>query len=569
MDKITASQLAEFCKSNELEKLEGWKQFEHFSAYVTLRRHHARTFNTDDIVIGEGGDTGIDSIAIIVNGALVTEPDMVPELLERNGYLEAHLIFVQAEQSEHFSSDKIGKFGFAVQDFFREEPTLVRNQKVTERALVWKTILEHGNALRTKPACRMYYVTTGSWQDDQNLSAHRDGQKAALEGTQLFSSVEFLCYGGAELHRLYNQTKMAVERNFVFKEKTEIPGVTGVKQSYLGYIPASEFVKVISDDSGDDILGSIFDENVRDWQDYNDVNKQIRKTIESGRGARFVLMNNGVTIITRELTNLGSNFTIKDFQIVNGCQTSHVVFDQRNSDIHDVSIPVRLIHTEDDDVKRDIIQATNTQTQLKPEQIYAMTDFSKDLEMFFPTPPDNAHKLYYERRDCQYDQFPEIEKTRIVSPQTLIRAFGAMFLDEPTRVTRDYKAIRDLVGYRIFKEGDRLEPYYAAAFGYYRLEFLLRNRHLDPEFKAARYHILMAFRHLINAEKLPRMNSGDMKERADEITSVLWDAEGAHARLTEAAKMVREVVGEPFDRDHIRTEPTKEQLLGRFAKSNG
>jgi hypothetical protein len=564
MDQITKSQLTEFATAHNVDDVAEDKQFEHFVSFITLRRHHTRTFDTDDIVIGGGGDTTIDSIAILVNGALVTDIDTIAELADRNGYLEPNLIFTQADRGEHFESAKMGEFGNGVEDFFKPVPALPRNQRVNDAAKIWKAIMDRANLIQKKPMCRLYYVTTGTWNDDAQLVARRNGIKAALEATQLFQEVEFLCYGANEIHRLYNQTKSAVTREFTFREKSEIPSPAGVIQAYLGYIPASEFLKIIRDDSGDDILGNIFDENVRDWQDYNSVNKEIKSTLASPTRGRFVLMNNGVTIITRELGTLGSNFTLKDFQIVNGCQTSHVVFDQRGEDLADVYVPLRLIHTTDDEVKKDIIQATNRQTELKPEQLYAMTDFANNLEMYFKSHEDDARKLYYERRDCQYDRFPEIEKTRIVAPQSLIRAFGAMFLDEPTKVTRNYKAIRELVGDKIFKEGDRLEPYYTAAFAAYRLEFLFRNRKLDSEYKAARYHVLTAFRYLVNADSMPHMNAHRMADRCKELLDILWDIEAASEKLTEAATIVREVVGKEFDRDNIRTEPVRDKLLAKF-----
>lgn len=292
----------------------------------------------------------------------------------------------------------------------------------------------------------------------------------------------------------------------------------------------------------------------------------MKQTLESANRERFVLMNNGVTVIARSITQLGSEFQIKDFQIVNGCQTSHVMFDQKQNDLDSVCIPLRLIVTEDDDVKESIIKATNRQTELKPEQLYALTDFARALELFFKA-YDMPYQLYYERRDCQYDRFPDIEKTRIVTPTALIKAFGAMFLDEPTRVTRNYKSIRDLVGEQIFKEGHRLESYYAAAWASYRLEFLFRTQRLDSSFKAARYHILTALRYLINSQQRPQLGSIDMKKRADEIIDILWDQTTAEDYLNRAALTVKQVVeesGEDFDRDHIRTEPTKAALLKHF-----
>lgn len=244
-----------------------------------------------------------------MNGALITDVDSVHELVERNGYIEASFIFVQAERRSSFDGAKIGSFGFGTEDFFRDIPTLVRGAKIAEAAAIVKAIYDKGTLFRSKPSCRLYYVTTGTWTDDQNLCARRDGCIAALEASHLFGSVEFWCLGADQLHRLYNQTKTAVTREFSFKDRAEIPAIAGVEQAYLGFISATEFINIVSDDSGDDIAGGIFDENVRDWQDYNDVNSEIQATLQSSGRGRFVLMNNGVTIITRTLRQLGSRFT--------------------------------------------------------------------------------------------------------------------------------------------------------------------------------------------------------------------------------------------------------------------
>ena len=48
---------------------------------------------------GNGNDTGIDGAAILVNGALVTDADIVEELAQASGFLDVDFVFVQAERS--------------------------------------------------------------------------------------------------------------------------------------------------------------------------------------------------------------------------------------------------------------------------------------------------------------------------------------------------------------------------------------------------------------------------------------------------------------------------------------
>ena len=154
-------------------------------------------------------------------------------------------------------------------------------------------------------------------------------------------------------------------------------------QAFLGFLSAREFTELIEDDNGDIIRGLFYD-NVRDWQDYNEVNTEIRTTLESPSDKDlFVLMNNGITIIARTIQPTGNRFYISDYQIVNGCQTSHVLFDHKNTLDSKVLVPVRLIGTQDENIIHSIIRATNRQTEVKEEQFFALEEFPKKLEAYF------------------------------------------------------------------------------------------------------------------------------------------------------------------------------------------
>jgi hypothetical protein len=71
MDKITESLLNEFSQEHGLTALGESKRFEHFASYSVIKREHTETFDTGDLVVGDGGaaknggDTGIDGAAIL------------------------------------------------------------------------------------------------------------------------------------------------------------------------------------------------------------------------------------------------------------------------------------------------------------------------------------------------------------------------------------------------------------------------------------------------------------------------------------------------------------------------
>jgi hypothetical protein len=173
--------------------------------------------------------------------------------------------------------------------------------------------------------------------------------------------------------------------------------------------------------------------------------------------------------------------------------------------------------------------------------------------------PDNQ-KLFYDRRSRQYDRLV-IEKTRIVNHTNMVRAFAAMFLDEPHRTTRNYASLAAKIGKDIFVEGHRMEPYYAAASALYKLEYLFRAKRLEPKYKPARFHILLAARILADPQRLPRMNSHEMERYCQPLIATLWDPTEADKLITKAATVVEDAAAGNWDRDNIRTEPFTQKVI--------
>lgn len=364
MDRITKSLVDDFIINQGITSISESTDFEKFSNYSILSSEYQKSFDIDFVTVGEGNDTGLDGIAIIVNGVLIEDSDEIDDLLEKNGYLEVEYVFIQSKTSSSFDSGEIGKFLYGVKDFFAEVPTLVRNQDIQDYAELSDHLMTKAPNFRNNPSIKLYYVTTGIWTNDQNLSAVFNNGKQELEQLNLFETVSPFPFGTAEIVRTYRKSKEAVSTTFEFSSRITLPSIEGVTQAYIGMIPYSEFKKIIVDEN--DRIQNVFEDNVRDFQgDTNDVNKGIVKTINSESADLFGVLNNGVTIVTTTLGNTGDSFTIKDYQIVNGCQTSNVIYNNREStNIDNIYIPIKIIATENEDVKNQVTFATNSQTQI-------------------------------------------------------------------------------------------------------------------------------------------------------------------------------------------------------------
>ena len=551
MDMITTSLLKEFSAEFEIETLAEDERFEHFTSYVAVRQHYSEPFEPGDIVCGAGGDLGIDAVAAIVNGVLITDVEEFQEFLSGNpDYLDVTFIFVQAERSPNFDAAKLGNFGYGVCEFFNPKTLEATNDRIKAAIkLMTEIYSKSGKFKRANPICRLYYATTGKWPGDGALEARRQKVKKELESLEYFSEVEVYPIGATDLQKYYNQTKNSISREFIFADRQDVPEIPGVQEAFVGFLPAKQFLPIISE--GGELVRSIFYDNVRDFQGYNDVNDAIRQTLKSDRKRRFVLMNNGITIIARNVTHTGSRFVIEDFQIVNGCQTSHVLFDSKEKLDDTIMVPLKLISTQDEDVIQDIIRATNKQTEINSEQFFAISDFARQLEMHFQSFSDNK-KLFYERRSRQYDRL-NIEKTRIVVQTSTVRALAAMFLEEPQNTVRRYKTLADKIGKEMFVAGHRLLPYYTASYSLYLLEYLFRNQKIDSQYKIVRFQILLAMRLLANPDPVPNLNSKHIDTYCDKICKILWDADKMEKTFQLSVEAVDVVAGRSLDRDQLHT----------------
>lgn len=312
MDRISKSLLDEYSQDVDIEKLPEDTRFEHLATFLAVGRHSTDTVDVSELVIGAGGDTGIDGIGVLVNGTLVTDPEEVAELADANGFVDATFVFVQAERSASFDTAKIGQFGFGVADFFADSPKLPRNKRVTDAAEIMTAVYKRSSKFkRGNPSCRLYYVTTGKRVGDANLEVRRAAVVDDLKRLNIFRDVEFTPVDADAIQQFYRQAKNAISREFTFTHRTVVPEMPGVDEAHIGLVPATEFLGLIDDGSGG-ILKSLFYDNVRDWQDYNPVNTEIKASLESqAERARFVLMNNGVTIIAKTVRPTRTSSTLR------------------------------------------------------------------------------------------------------------------------------------------------------------------------------------------------------------------------------------------------------------------
>lgn len=556
MDRITNTLVAEFAAEQQLAAEDLSVQFEHFVNVAVVSSEYDDTFAPDDVHVGKDANPGIDGLAIIVNGSLVTDIDEVDDLVTMNKYLDVTFIFTQSKTSSSFDGGDIGSFIEAVRDFFREDPRLVRTDTLKTRADISDKIFSLTAKMRTNPTCLLYYVTTGLWTNDTNLLARLDQGRQDLEATSLFSSVRLTACGAKEIQELYRSSKDVATAEIDFPNKVTLPDIDNVEQAFVGVVPVATLFKLIVDDGGN-IRRSVFEDNIRDFQGDTGVNSSIAATLSSPVANRFAVLNNGITIVCRKLSQTGNKCTLHGYQIVNGCQTSNVLFASRgNFDPERVLVTLKLVGSEHEDLVSDIIRATNSQNAVKPEDLEAITEFQKRLEQFYGT-YKGPQALYYERRSRQWAS-THAEKTRVVTIRTQIKAFASMFLNSPHRVAGYYGTVRGRMGNQIFSPDHKCDAYFLSAYALYRLDCLFRSRSLSSSLKPIRWFLLLLFRHTV-AGAPPAFNSAKIEKYCTPLLDLLCDNDRSAAVFAKLAARAQPFIS--ANSDATKTQAYRDSLL--------
>lgn len=229
----------------------------------------------------------------------------------------------------------------------------------------------------------------------------------------------------------------------------------------------------------------------------------------------------------------GDAIAISDFQIVNGCQTSHCLHQAKEAieaSEFPIYVPLRLVVTQDEEVATRIIRATNSQTSVLENDLVALTKFQKQLDDFYRLDAADV-KLAYERRSGQF-YATEVVKTRVVTISDQMRAVTAVMLDSPHAAARYTGKLYAEVGSSMFRANHRLLPYVASAFAAYRIENAFRTG-LDPALKPARYHILMTVKYQVLGGPSAPLDSHQVEDQSRKLIQALKAPD--HVALFQAA----------------------------------
>ena len=534
MDRIIENQLNSFCKKFGIsDKTSIADKFEHFANYIYFLNCLPDAYSTEreaykKVHTGQGGDWGIDGILITINDRAVFSLEEAKSMIERLGNLplDVDFYFTQAKTSDNFDMGEMHKTRDGVKRFFGDvKPD---NEKMAKFWQIQQYVYSQSIKFARNPICKIAFVTTGKWAANKDQVRFVQKVEEELTDTNLFSEVKWESIGAKAVQDYYKNLNTYIRKQIKFIKNTSLPNIPNVHQSHIGLVEGSDFIDLITFDNK--LNKSIFYENVRAYLGDNYVNKEIAETLKDDNDRElFPLLNNGITIVARNTNLVGDNLTLVDFQIVNGCQTSNVLFSHRES-VNGIMIPVKIISSEDQDVINKIIRSTNRQTPVNSEAFESIKDIHKKIQNYYDT-YTLSDRIYYERRAREYDRNngQNVKSVQVFTIPMQLMSHVAMFLDEPHLSNRDYYG-KLLARHKsiVFQPTDNPIVYYTSARTLFKVEQAIHNlpsKKLRDAVKNYRFQFLTIIKLMFHNSKtkLPALNSHAMEKLCESILKIVED----------------------------------------------
>lgn len=532
--------------------------FEYLAAYCSTFRFVGAS--EDPGAFSTGKAFGIDAIIITIDDQPVRTIEEAKHLFRNRSTVTFN--FLQAKTSDSIDLGETLKFIQAVGLFFDAETTKQDSFLAQCRQIVGM-IFENFVKISGLPSLKLLYSFPGDWaKQSAPLAAILENALIPLRERGTFSEVILEGLDGNRLFDLYRQSQMQVTCKLNAPRRVTYPPARGVKQAIMCLLSVSEYLHAICAPDGS-LLSFLYNENVRDFLGTNVVNDEIAKTLTAGSDLqdKFGMLNNGVTIVARSMKNVSDDIYLEDYQIVNGCQTSNVIYNCRDMLSSNCFVAVRLIETEDSEVVRQIVRATNRQTPVTEEAFLGLSDYQKSLEAYYEV-TETPIRLFYERRARQYSGRPEVSRSRVVTMARQVQSFVSIFLEEPHSCYRYFGEVMKAYKDRMFIDAHSERLYYTSAALAHTIDNALWAGDYS-ESNQYRWHIWMLVGAQITAgtdrQKLQLRKYTD--KLCDSIQEAISDGERIATLVSRAVTIIKE-----HSDPQLESQGTKDFRLSQFTQ---
>jgi hypothetical protein len=291
VNPVNQAQMKGFAETFALTEKNESDQFELYSIYSILNGGSGENIDPFEAHL-IGTEFGLDGVAIVVQGNLVTNVDDAAAILDDVKNAEVDLYFFQAKTSTSFDYGEARKFFDSVEGFMSGE-LKGESDQLDDLIAAKEYIYEHGVS-KKNPGIFCYYVTTGRYEPEsaKQLTRLIQNTEGSFREAAVFDEdrIEISMVGAGELQRLYRAAVTASQVKIEFKDAVVLPDHESVDEAYIGYISAGELLKIVSTlDENNEIFSlnkAVFFDNIRDYNPNSKINKEIAAALKRSEQAR-------------------------------------------------------------------------------------------------------------------------------------------------------------------------------------------------------------------------------------------------------------------------------------------
>lgn len=501
-DRILLEQVLAKTKAETAPEMSDSDFWEFFTAEQLLRDFQLDPDELDSGLVGtekDASDGGIDSIFIMVNGVLIRDVEQARKLSHKKGVV-LDVVIIQSKRSKGFEMAPVLRLGNTCKNIFSVARQLA---DFTERynSLLLDVINRfreaHSAVITAQPEVNVhiYYASLAdaSCVNSDIGTKAREVEEDIKGMLATVSSCRFAFMGARELISLWQRPQ---KFQFTLNTKRSFSDRRG---GWVALLDIGEYYNLISENGA--LREHLFESNVRDYEGEVEVNKQIRKTLDAkSDGVNFWWLNNGVTIIADKISPTSEYaFTLHEPQIVNGLQSSQVIFDyfretQANPIEETRDLVIRMIQSDEDETRDRIIKATNSQTKIPAQYLRASDEIQRKIEISF-----RGGGMHYDRRKNSWRK-TNIPISRVVGVSELAQSVASIVLGEADHArARPSRYFKDLGNYRkVFSEKFHIQTYLTCARLKKKVEEFLKRKDLAREVRTdLMFYVLMAVGHPI------------------------------------------------------------------------
>lgn len=410
--------LKDYNKSDDIGE-----NFEKFSVEQILKDYDLSEDELDTGTVDGRDDGGIDYIYYFINNRIVNDVDDVScgTIVNFTAYV------ITCKHDAGFKMVPINNLSTTLDEFFDltlEESELKSNYNddVLFKRKLLKLLYEKVAPYLVNFNINLIYASRGNTSElANNVISKADYLCGKVSEKFGKSKVQFNFIGSTELLEIYRKQKQ------LFSSIKCLDVIT-CNDSYIAVCNLKDYYDFIID-SEDKLKRYFLDSNVRAYMGDNRVNTDILNTLRNPNSAEFWFLNNGITILSDQVTIIGKKICVQNVQIVNGLQTTETIFNFYSGEGANVdenrNILLKIIVSADKKMRDDIIKSTNNQTSVELYSLKATDKIQRDIEEILL-----KNDLFYERRTNFYLN-QGVEKEKIFTPLYLAYGYISLIMKLP------------------------------------------------------------------------------------------------------------------------------------------